>query len=203
MDFNDNKDDNKGDKKDETISAEELYRRFISGDEDAFESLIALYERELTLFLNSFVCDSYEARHLMIESFAQLAISKGQFAGRSSLKTYLFTIGKNLALRHIKMRRNEQHISYDEIDMIISANSGDAPDILLEREETKKQLHNSMKTLKEEYRIILELLYWHDMSYREAGKIMGKSEKQVTNLAHRAKNALKKNLKVIGFIHNE
>ena len=30
------------------------------------------------------------------------------------------------------------------------------------------------------------------MSYREAGKILGKSEQQVTNLVHRGKKSLKK-----------
>jgi|GEM_PF-1021155 len=94
---------------------EELYRRYLAGDKEAFTELVRLYEQVLSFFINGFVGDMHETKHLLIDTFAQLAVSGGRFEGRSSLKTYLFAIGKHLALRYVKMRRCETHLSYEDI----------------------------------------------------------------------------------------
>jgi DNA-directed RNA polymerase specialized sigma24 family protein len=47
---------------------------------------------------------------------------------------------------------------------------------------------------------VLLLLYFEDMSYREAGKAMNKSEKQIKHLAFRAKKALKKKLESMNYV---
>jgi RNA polymerase sigma-70 factor (ECF subfamily) len=180
------------------MSGEELHRRFLDGDHSAFEDLVELYEHELALFINAIVHDHHEAKHLVIETFTQLALHGKKFEGRSSLKTYLFTIGKNLAIKYVKNRRKERHISYeDAIETLV--NEDETPYHFMEREENKRYLREAMHDLKEEYRIVLELLYFEDMSYIEAGETMKKSVKQVTDLAYRAKASLKKKLESAEF----
>ena len=175
------------------LTGEELFRQFLAGDSDAFEELVALYEEELFNFINRMVDDYHEAKHLTIESFAQLAVSGGKFSGKSSLKTYLFTIGKNLASRYLKMRGREKHISYEEIMGVVS-DEGATLQNFIEQEETKQMLHEALKDLKDEHRAVILLLYFEDMSYMQAGRAMNKSEKQIKHLAYRAKAALKKKL---------
>ena len=174
------------------VSGEDLYRRYLIGDAAAFEQIIELYGRELTNFLYTYIKDYGEAKNLMIETFAQLTVSKGQFAGKSSIKTYIFTIGKNLALKEIKTRRKNQHVAYD--DIAETAIGTDSFETKIELDEMKKYLHDAMGSLKDEYRTVLEILYFNGMNYREAGMLMVKNEKQITNLAYRAKRALKKEL---------
>jgi len=183
----------------EHISGEELFRRFQSGDDHAFDELVALYEDELFRFINSIVNDHHEAKHLMIESFARLAVGGGRFSGKSSLKTYLFTIGKNLALRYVKMRGRERHVPYlDVVETLVS--DEEAPDAAVEREEDKRLLKEAMGGLKESHRAVLVLLYFEDMSYIQAGLALHKSEAQVRGLAHRAKIALKTALEEKGYV---
>jgi len=95
-------------------SGEELYRRFRSGDEDAFDELDGLYRESLTLYINSFVKDMYEAEELMIDVFARLDEERG-YQGKSSFKTYLFAIARNLALRHVKKRGRKEHVPIEEL----------------------------------------------------------------------------------------
>jgi RNA polymerase sigma-70 factor (ECF subfamily) len=183
------------------MTGEELYRRFQAGDNDVFEQLVSLYESELFGFLIGIVNDQHEAKHLMIESFAQLAVGGWKFAGKASLKTYLFTIAKNMAVRYMKMRSREKHISYEEIVEILVDKEKEEetlPDIL-EREENKQLLHKAMRSLKDEHRVVLILLYFEDMSYKSAGKAMNRSVKQISDLAYRAKAALKKKLENEGY----
>ena len=182
------------------IPGEELYRRYLDGDSDAFSELVALFENELYYYINGIVQDSHEAKHIMIDAFASLAVGGGNFEGRSSIKTYLFTIGKNLALKYLKMRSKEQHISFEEITEILP-DSGDQPDKVLETKENQQKVHEAMMELKEDYRVVLVLLYFEDMSYKEASLIMNKNVNQISVLAHRAKAALKKRLENKGFAY--
>ena len=180
-------------------SGEELYYRFLAGDNDAFESFVRMYEDELSRYLFGVVNDYYEAKHLAIETFSHLVLNSKKFSGQSSIKTYLFAIGKNLSLQFIKKRGREQHLSLEEV-MEIPAAEDKTPHIILEQDDNKRRLREAMEELKDEYRAVLALLYFEDMSYRQAGRVMGKTEKQIKNLAHRAKLALKKQLEAGGYI---
>jgi len=188
----------KNDKHAPDKSGEELFSYYLAGDESAFEELVKLYEHDLALFINSIVGDMYETKHLLIDTFAQLAVGGRRYEGRSTLKTYLFTIGKNLALRYLKMRRREMHLSYDEVFEKLMCES-ETPDELLQREENKQRLQAAMNDLKPDYRKVMQLLYFEDMSYAEAGQALGKTVKQISDLSYRAKSSLKKKLKSEGF----
>lgn len=171
-------------------TGEELYRMFLSGDESAFEALVALYRDNLTRFIYSYVNDARDAEDLMIDAFAELAVST-KFNNRSSLKTYLFAIGRNLALRHLKKYRRSGVMSTEEMPEE-PAETAFTPEMDFLREDERLRLHTAMHKLKLEYREILHLLYFENMSYAQAGHIMKKSFTQVNNLAHRSKAALKK-----------
>ena len=62
------------------------------------------------------------------------------------------------------------------------------------REEQKIVLHKAMYGLKAEYRQVLWLIYFEDMSIREAAVIMKKSVRSVENLVSRARSSLKSEL---------
>ena len=173
-------------------SAEELFSSYIAGDEAAFEKLVSMYEDELSVFVYNKVRDYHEAKHITIEAFARLATG-GAFAGRSSIKTYLFAIGKHLAYRHLKLRGREESIPFEDIIGTL-VDEGQSPQQYMERDENKNSIRGAMEDLKEDYRVVLELLYFEDMSYVEAGRRMGKSAEQIKSLAYRAKASLKKKL---------
>lgn len=168
----------------------ETYQRFLDGDEKALDDLITIYRTPLTAFINGFVKDADTAESLMIDVFVELVRSKGAFRGNSNLKTYLFAIGRNKALRHLKQRKNYDFVSLDEVENYILS---DRP---LEEEVSgkmqKEAIRNAMSALLPAYKEVLYLLYFEEMSYEQAGKVLHKSVKQITNLAYRAKQALKK-----------
>ena len=174
------------------LSADEMYMQYLAGDEAAFDGLVALFEADLTAFIYSHIGDRYEARQLMIESLARLATSS-KFMGRSSVKTYLYAIAKNLAADYMRALRKQPHISFDELAGV-HADTADTPAGHLEREEGKRRIQTLMQDLKEEYRVVLELLYFEDLSRTEAALRMGMSTKQISDLAFRAKKSLKQKL---------
>ena len=177
-----------------------MYRRFLKGDNGAFEDFVIMYEDELSRYIYSIIRDYHETEHLTIETFSQLFLNKKKFDGKSSIKTYLFAIGKNLSYQLLKKRGREQHFPVEEA-IQIPADEDETPYSFLEKEENKLHLQETMQELKEEYRAVLILLYFEDMSYIQAGRAMNKSENQIKNLAHRAKAALKKKLADKGYTY--
>ena len=176
-----------------TKTGEELYKCFRSGDSVAFEMLVEMYEEDLSRFIYGNVRDYYETEHLVIDTFTQLILNKNAFKENSSLKTYLFGIAKNLTLQHMRKRRREQHISFEEI-ADLSLDFGETMHAMVEKKDRKANLIAVMRELKKEYHAVLIFLYFEGMSYRQAGEAMNKSERQVKDLAYRAKAALRKKL---------
>ena len=165
----------------------EVYQRFIAGDEKALDELIAMYRNPLTAFICGFIKDNDTAESIMIDVFVELIRHKG-FKGKSSLKTYLFAIGRNKALRHLKNNRHD-FVSLDDVENYISADDL-LPEKLIE-EERRKIVHEAMDKLNPVYKEVIYLLYFEEMSYKEVSLVLRKSSKQVANIAYRAKQSLR------------
>ena len=179
-----------------TDSDEVLYRRFLeTRNEDDFRILLERHRESLTLFLNGYVHNPEDAEELMLDAYARAAAGTSAFSGKSSFKTWLFAIGKKLALSHLRKTRFiavplEQGTDADE--------TAPPPEFQILREERARQLYQALSNLKEEYRQVLTLLYFEDMSHEELGRVLGKGRKQIYNLAERGRKALREELERMG-----
>ncbi len=183
------------------LSGEALYDQLLHGDRNAMEGLVELYGDGLMLFIQHFVYNPHDAEEIVIDAFARLAL--GGYRGHASLKTYLYAIARNLAMRHLKKNRRHAHLPFDDIMYHAAAQKANQPEDALYLEERKRQLLEAMKKLNAGYRTVLHLLYFEEMSYADAGKVLKKSERQIANLAYHAKAALKKVLEGEGFTYEE
>jgi RNA polymerase sigma-70 factor (ECF subfamily) len=163
------------------------YHRYLDGDEGALEEIVDMYNRKLILFINHLVNNLDEAEDLAAEAFLDLIIKKPRFREESSFKTYLFSIGRNKALDFIKKRSRYVSVPLDEVQLAVQNHLADE----LDWDEDQKALLRALDELHPDYRDVLHLLYFEEMSYREAAAVLRKSEKQINNLAYRAKNAMR------------
>jgi RNA polymerase sigma factor, sigma-70 family len=179
------------------ISDESLYYRYLDGDDDALAELLSRYDESLNLFLFSFVQNAEDAEELALDAFARLAASDKRFQGRSSFKTWLFAIGRNLALQHLRRHRINAGTLTDE------ARDEKTPDLPMLSEERYRQLYLAMEKLKAEYRQVLYLKYFEDMTVSETATVLKKSERQVSDLIYRGKQSLKETLEKEGFEYED
>ncbi len=167
---------------------ESAYRSFLDGDEEALRELIGLYRDNLIFFINRYVHNLTAAEDISEDVFVELLLHPRRYNFKTPLKTYLFTIARNKAVSFI---RKQSHLT----DMPEGFEENRADCIALEDEFVKREnerlLHLALNSLNEDYRTVLHLIYFENMSYAEAGRVMKKSEKQITNLVYRAKKALK------------
>ena len=187
-----------------TETDEQLYSRFLSqNSNDDLKELLERHREGLTMFLYGLVHDIGDAEELMLDAFAVAASGTSSFSGKSSFKTWIFGIGRNLAFKHLRKHRY-RHGSLDSDEMSQVRSPEDAgPDMELIKEERRQKLYAAMENLVEEYREVLYLIYFEDMSCEEAASVMKKTKKQIYNLSARGKLALKKELGRMGFEYEE
>lgn len=181
------------------MAIEDCYREFAGGNKDAFVKIVEEFRESLIYFINRYVDNYSLAEDLSEDVFVELLMQPGRYNYKTSLKTYLFTIGRNKAIDYI---RKNKRILYGPLDTDVRETAESFEDKYC-KEEVKKSMLRILSELKEEYRIVLYLLYFEDMSYEEVGKVIHKNIKQVTNLAYRAKQTMREALKKEGFEYEE
>ena len=172
------------------------YRRFLEGDENGLNEIVEMYGDRLLFFINGYVKNISLAEDIMEDTFMELIVHKHFFRGESSFKTYLFKIGRNKALNALK--KNKKMVPMEtEIEDVVKLEE------LMIKNEKNQHVRDAMKKINETYAQVIHLLYFEDMSYEEIGKVLKKSNKQVKNLAYRARNSLKEVLEKEGFSYEE
>ena len=171
-----------------------LFRRFCTGDETAFDCLVERYRIPLTHFINRYVNDDSLAEDIAIDAFFRLTIHKHRFRHESSVKTYLFTIGRNRALDFL---RHEYRFGKKELEDLPPhiVSEGDTTLEHTLSNERSRSVQKAINSLPADMQAAIQLCYFEELSYAQAAKIMKKSTKQLDNLLMRAKKKLRDSLK--------
>ena len=177
------------------------YRRFLEGDDDGIVQIIKDHKDGLMLYLNSFVQNIHLAEDLTEDTFVKLIARRPRFSGKSSFKTWLYSIGRNVALDSLRRNAKAATVSAEEA-MVLIADEVDVARNYLQTER-KLQVHEAMKQLNKEYRQVLVLTFFEGFKNEQVASVMGKSKKQIENLVYRAKLSLKSELEKEGFVYED
>ena len=172
-------------------TAEELYRRYQAGDEAGFDGLIELYRENLIFFLLRYLPSIEDAEDAAEDAFVSLLLHPYRESRGASLKTYLFTLGRNHALNLLKRQKRQDEFRKSSLLTI-------EEDLALEeklcRDERHRRLLQALDSISADYREALYLLYFEELSLEETALVMKKSKKQIENLSYRGKIALREKL---------
>ncbi len=176
------------------------YRRFLEGDKDALTEIIREYRDGIVLYVNNFVDNICAAEEIAEDVFVKLYVNKPKFSGKSSFKTWIYSIGRFTAIDYI--RKNKKMVS-SSIDEFYSLADKEEIEHNYIKSEQKIMLHKAIEQLNPEYRQVLYLIYFEDFNTSQAAKIMGKTNRQITYLLYRAKQSLKSRLEQERFQYEE
>lgn len=179
------------------ITDEGLFAQYLSGDDRGLSELIEKYGNSLIFYINRYVHNLHDAEDLMIEAFAYLTIKKPRIRD-GCFKAYLYKTARNLAIRMAMKNRLRHCFSLEDIKT--EPVSSTLIEEILQIEERDQTLHRCMHKLKPDYREALYLVYFKGMRHAQAAKVMGRSEKQVSDLIYRGRKSLRKYLEEEGII---
>ena len=173
------------------------YLRYLDGDDTGLTEIIRDYKDGLTLYINGYVNNIFTAEDLMEETFFKLATKKPRFSGKSTFKTWLYAIARNIALDYLRKNSKVTSTPIDDLSNYIAEEMNVEREYLIK--EQKIILHRIMRELKAEYFQVLYLVYFEDFTNEEIAKIMKNKKRQIENLIYRAKGTLKSELEKEGF----
>ena len=178
----------------------ESYKRYLEGDDEGFVEIVKEYKDGLILYLAGYSGSVLTAEELAEDTFVKLGMKRPRFLGRSSFKTWLYTIGRNTALDYLRKRAKLDAVPLDEIAELEAETT-------IEREylesERRIAVFEAMNELKPEYRQVLWLIYFEGFRYKEAAAIMKKSVHAAEMLASRARAELKTILEKKGYNYED
>ena len=164
------------------------YRRFLDGDEDAFDEILKEYRNGLIFFINRYVQNADVAEDIAIDVFVQLLVHRHRYNFKTSLKTYLYMMGRSRALDYLRRKKRFRMVELSEAEAEMADESLERTVIDNER---KHLVNEAIWKLPDEMRVAVHLVYFENLTYEEAAKVMKKNRKQVDNLLYRAKGMLR------------
>lgn len=161
----------------------ECYKRFLNGEQKAFDELIINLFDNVVFFINRYIHNLYTSEDIAIDTFCELIIHKHSYNFKTPIKTYIYMIARSKALNYLKHEKILSFISLDDVPLSCE-NSATNDDL-------KLSINNSINKLPIDMKTAIYLTYIEGFSYKEASIIMKKSTKQIDNLIYRAKKKLR------------
>lgn len=179
-----------------------LVERAQKGEQKAFDTLVAKYQRKLGRLLARFIRDPSEVEDVTQEAFIKAYRALPSFRGDSAFYTWLYRIGINTAKNYLvaQGRRaptstsfdSEEAESFEDADQLRDINT---PESLLHSKQIGETVNAAMEALPEELRTAIVLREIEGLSYEEIASIMDCPIGTVRSRIFRAREAVAARLK--------
>ena len=126
-------------------TGEYYYRKYVNGDDSAFEEIVRIYYDGLILFINGYLHSVTDAEDVASECLLFIAVHKKKFNFKNSLKTYLYTIARSKSLNFLKQRKRKQTENIEDYKSLTSSDL--FLDELVVKKENFKELYEAINKL--------------------------------------------------------
>jgi RNA polymerase sigma-70 factor (ECF subfamily) len=147
------------------------YARAGQAETIGIEFLDGLYSYALVLTRNE-----AEAEDLVQETYVRAMLAMGRLRADSNIKGWLFTILRNIWFNHLRKRRNGPQMIeievWDDVANSVAEPSKDSHDLYVSKMEAQ-QVRAAIRELPVEFREIILLREYEDLSYKEIANVLG------------------------------
>jgi RNA polymerase sigma-70 factor (ECF subfamily) len=177
----------------------DLVDRWQSGDDGAFHELIRRHERRVFRLLFRMMGNREEAEDVAQEAFLSLHRHGHRFRREARFSTFVYRVAANAALnRRRTLGRNRNRVS----ELKVSQEAGfDLPPAPRDPEdaavgaEAQERVQRALLELPDDLRVAVLLYDIEGQSYQEVARALGIPEGTVKSRIHRARSALRIQLK--------
>ena len=158
---------------------QQLVERAQRGEKQAFDLLVAKYQRKLGRLLSRFIRDPAEVEDVAQEAFIKAYRALPSFRGDSAFYTWLYRIGINTAKNYlVAMGRraptvtgfdSEEAEGFEDGDQLRDINT---PESMLMSKQIATTVNETMEELPDELRTAITLREIEGLSYEEIASIM-------------------------------
>ena len=172
-----------------------LIARIAAGDTAALRELFARHHVRVYRFILRLVRNPAPAEELTNEVFLEVWRNAGRYEGTSSAVTWILSIAHHRAVSSLRKRREQ---SWDESAAAALPDTADDPEVAAQKVDKGAILRRCLDALSAEHKVIIDLVYYHEMSMSEAAEVLQIPENTVKTRLFHARKRLSELLVQVG-----
>lgn len=181
------------------VSDELLAEQALLGNIAAFEELVNRYKNSVFAIVYRITGQYQDAEDISQEVFLTLFEKLYQFDSQKRFSPWLHRIAVNTSISALRKKKNIISLNFDESFISVALKNRSSyditdPQLMLEREELRKEIGNAIMQLSESYRTVITLRYQMEFDNQEIADILGVTKDNVEVKVHRARMALRRKI---------
>ena len=173
-----------------------LVDRIATGDRQAFEQLFNQYGERVFRYTHRLISDVTKAEEVTNDVMLEVWKTAARFEGRSKVSTWILGITRHLALNAVRRKRLDT-VDVDDAPAIADDDLTPAS-VDHDRDVLKQALTSALGKLSTDHRDVVELTFFHGLSYQEIAEVVGCPENTVKTRMFHARKQLKNLLGAAG-----
>jgi RNA polymerase sigma-70 factor (ECF subfamily) len=144
------------------------------GDDAAFTRLVEAYQRPVFNLCYRMLGDAGEAEDAAQETFIRVYTRLASYDPERKFLSWLLAIASHYCIDRLRQRRYSL-VSWDALslyDRLLRPNPQLGPEEVALRHEVQCQAQALLEALPPDYRAVVVLRYWHELSYREIAETL-------------------------------
>ena len=176
------------------IDEKKLIDRILSGDQDAFSTLMQAYEDKVYNLCLRMCADREEAKDLAQEAFIKAWRGLKFYKQEAAFSTWLYRLTSNVCIDFLRQKKRKAAVSLaaPEDEQIDIPDPAPRPDELVLQKQRNEAVAEAMSQLEDEFRLVLALRVVQERSYEEIAEIMDLKPGTVKSRLARAREKLRK-----------
>ncbi|MBG9577180.1 RNA polymerase sigma factor SigX [Cytobacillus firmus] len=164
--------------------------------DSVFDELYKKYHQDVFQFLFYMVKNKELAEDLVQEVYIRVLKSYERFEGKSSEKTWLFSIARNVAIDSFHKQKGWKQKIIEKFDWSTQQVKDELPlpeEIAVQREEIQ-MIYRCLDLCTIDQRLVIIMRYIHELTITETADSLGWTESKVKTTQHRALKVLKNHM---------
>ncbi len=161
----------------ESLSDREIVSRVVGGNSRSYAELVERHKDKAMTIAMRMLRNREEAEEAVQDAFVRAFNALSQFENRSQFSTWLYRILFNVCSTSLSKREEPLRPifsgTYEETGEDEIPDTGEIPDSIVEGEELRQQVVDSLNDLPPLYSAIATMFYLDDLSYEEIVTITG------------------------------
>ncbi|MGH3246768.1 MAG: RNA polymerase sigma factor [Trebonia sp.] len=160
------------------------------GDEGALAALWAEHAAALLSYLHGLTGDRFLAEELLQDSLLAAWRGASRFRADSSVRTWLFAIGRRQAVQRVGRSRGPSQVFVDDSGLAGLPTAEPGPEAVILARSDVAAVRVAIGELSAVHREVLELVFVHGLGVREAARVLGVPDGTVKSRLSNARRSL-------------
>ena len=176
-----------------------LVQQCLQGERDAFGMLVNRHQKAVFNLALRMTKSYFEAQDVAQTVFVKAYEKLNEYDARYRFFSWIYRMAVNESLNFIKRDRRLEGLDPErEYATLLPT-----PEVEYEENEMSRNVQNALMQLKADYRAIIILKHFQDLSYHEIGYILDIPEKTVKSRLFTARQVLKQVLLKQGYVEHD